>query len=110
MTTAQIYMSKVKRGLLGVAILVAACHSVHADTYPSKPIKIIVPAGTGTGSDLAARYFSVGLGTLLNTPVIVENRLGAGGVIGTEAVAKAAPDGYTLLLTFASHSYGRHSQ
>lgn len=74
-----------------------------ADTYPSKPIKIVVPVGTGTGSDLAARHLAAGLGKVLNTSVIVDNKLGAAGVIGTEAVARAEPDGYTLLLTFASH-------
>lgn len=74
-----------------------------AASYPEKPIKIIVPAGAGTASDLTARYFGVGLGKVLNTPIIVENKLGAGGVIGTDFVAKAAPDGYTLLLTFSSH-------
>lgn len=92
-----------KRSLATAVVLFAATHCALADTYPNRPIKIVVPIGSGTGSDLAARYFAAGLGKSLNVPVIVDNKVGAAGVIGTDAVAKAEPDGHTLLLTFAAH-------
>ena len=69
-----------------------------AQSYPSKPIKIIVPFSTGGFADMAGRRMSQSLSELLNVPVTVENKGGAGGMIGAEAVAKAPPDGYTLLL------------
>lgn len=77
--------------------------SARAQGSANKPIRLVVPTGTGTGSDLAARHFAAGLGRLMQTSVVVDNRLGAGGVIGTEYVARAEPDGSTLLFTFASH-------
>lgn len=74
-----------------------------ADFPNGKPIRIVVSTGVGSGSDLTARQIAVGLGKDLNTAVIIENKTGAGGVIGTDYVAKAAPDGYTLLGTYAQH-------
>jgi tripartite-type tricarboxylate transporter receptor subunit TctC len=71
--------------------------------FPDKPIKLIVPFSQGTALDLVARMIGEGLTDEFKSPVIVENRLGASGVIGTEAVAKAAPDGYTLLFTSPAH-------
>lgn len=68
-------------------------------SYPDKPIKLIVPFAPGTALDLAARHAGAGLSEELKVPVVIENKLGASGVIGTDAVAKAAPDGYTLLFT-----------
>jgi tripartite-type tricarboxylate transporter receptor subunit TctC len=73
-----------------------------AQAYPTKPVRIIVPAAPGGGIDLAARSFSDKLSELWGQRVFVENRPGANFVIGSDAVAKSAPDGYTLLLT----SYG----
>jgi tripartite-type tricarboxylate transporter receptor subunit TctC len=73
-----------------------------AQPYPVQPIKIIVPQGPGGGNDTVARIYAQKLSEVLGKPVIVENRAGAGGAIGTTAVAKAAPDGYTLLLTLTS--------
>ena len=73
-----------------------------AQTFPSKPIKIIVPVAAGGGTDLLARNLGQRVSELLGQPVVVENILGAGGNIGTMAVAKAAPDGYTLLLSPAT--------
>jgi tripartite-type tricarboxylate transporter receptor subunit TctC len=67
--------------------------------YPSRPIRIVVPFTPGTGIDILARSFGQKLGERLKVPVVVENRPGASGNIGTEAVAKAPPDGYTLLMT-----------
>src|SRR5437867_11348026 len=71
---------------------------LHAQTYPSRPIRLVVPFPPGGSSDSVARVvvqkFSEGLGQ----PVVIENRPGVGGLLGSEAVAKAAPDGYTLLL------------
>ena len=64
--------------------------------YPNKPITFIVPYGAGGGADSRSRQISQQLSTLLKTPVIVENKAGAGGNIGTELIAKAAPDGYTI--------------
>jgi tripartite-type tricarboxylate transporter receptor subunit TctC len=69
-----------------------------AQTYPAKPIRIIVPSPPGDGSDLMARAIGDKLGAAWNTTVIVDNRVGAGGRVGTEAAAKAAPDGYTLIM------------
>ncbi|HEY4069890.1 MAG TPA: tripartite tricarboxylate transporter substrate binding protein [Burkholderiaceae bacterium] len=69
-----------------------------ADAFPSKPIRIIAGFSPGQGSDLAARRIAVDLSELLKTPVIVDNRVGAGGQIANSFVAKADPDGYTLLM------------
>jgi tripartite-type tricarboxylate transporter receptor subunit TctC len=72
---------------------------VHAaDNYPSKPIRLIVPAAPGGGADFLARIVGVKLGELVGQSVVVDNRAGAGGTVGAEHVAKSAPDGYTLLM------------
>ncbi|MGE4239021.1 Bug family tripartite tricarboxylate transporter substrate binding protein [Ramlibacter sp.] len=74
-----------------------------AQEYPSKPIKFVVPVSAGTGTDLIVRFLANGLQTLWRTTTVVDNRVGASGVIGTDVVAKSAPDGYTLLATYAVH-------
>ena len=74
-----------------------------AQPFPSKPIRIIVPLAAGGTGDTLARLVGEALGKTLGGSVIVENRPGSGGTIGTEAVARAAPDGYTLMHTSASH-------
>src|SRR5581483_1451869 len=68
-----------------------------ADTYPSKPIRMICPFATGSTADLMARVAAQSLTDALSRQVVVDNRTGAGGNIGAEIVAKAQPDGYTLL-------------
>jgi tripartite-type tricarboxylate transporter receptor subunit TctC len=78
----------------------AAC----AQPYPSKPIRLIVPAAPGGGTDITARSFVPQLADNLGQPMVIENRGGAGGVIGTEFVARAAPDGYTILMVYISHA------
>jgi tripartite-type tricarboxylate transporter receptor subunit TctC len=76
-----------------------------AQEYPTKPVRMIVPFGAGTTTDIVSRVVAEGLSKTLAQPVIVENRAGAGGVIGTEAVAKSAPDGYTLAMgTVGTHA------
>ncbi|MCE2877851.1 MAG: tripartite tricarboxylate transporter substrate binding protein [Comamonadaceae bacterium] len=82
--------------------VVMAGSAVCAQNFPAKPIKIIVPVAAGGGTDLLARSLGQKVGDLLGQPVVVENILGAGGNIGVQAVAKAAPDGYTLLLSPAT--------
>jgi tripartite-type tricarboxylate transporter receptor subunit TctC len=68
-------------------------------SWPNKPVKIIVPFGAGGGTDALARFWAERLGQAFGQQFVVENRGGASGMIGTEAVAKSTPDGYTLLLT-----------
>jgi len=67
--------------------------------YPSAPIRIVTPAPVGVGSDALGRLYAIHVGRLLKAQAIIENRPGASGILGTDAVAKAAPDGYTLLFS-----------
>jgi tripartite-type tricarboxylate transporter receptor subunit TctC len=76
----------------------AATGATRADNYPSRPIRIVVPTQAGAAQDILARLLQPYLEKSLGQPIIVENRSGASTMIGTDAVAKAAPDGYTLLI------------
>jgi tripartite-type tricarboxylate transporter receptor subunit TctC len=82
-------------------LLGAAAGFSHAQTYPSKPIRMIVPGPAGGGTDIIARIVGEGLIKQFGQTVIIDNRGGGAGMIGTEAGAKAAPDGYTLLMAYA---------
>ena len=90
------------RAFVVLALWAAALSA--AAQYPSHPIRLIVPAAPGGGTDITARSFVPALADNLGQPVVIENRGGAGGVVGTEVVAKAAPDGYTLLMVYISHA------
>ncbi len=82
---------------------------VSAQTYPNKPIKIVIPYGPGGAPDILGRLIGVKIQTSLGQPVVVENYPGAGGMIGTDFVAKAPPDGYTILVaTTANLSISPH--
>ena len=74
-----------------------ASFTAQAQSYPNRPVKLIVPFPPGGGADVLARVFAQELSRLWSQSLVVENRPGAGGMIGTDVVAKAAPDGYTLL-------------
>ncbi|MGN5477092.1 Bug family tripartite tricarboxylate transporter substrate binding protein [Cupriavidus basilensis] len=82
-----------------LVLSVAPCVGQAADAYPSKPIRMVVPYPPGGLTDTLARTVADGLSRRLGQPVVIENRAGAGGGIGTDFVAKSAPDGYTLLMT-----------
>ena len=82
-----------------MAFLGAMATNAHSQTaYPNKPLKIVVPFGAGGVADLTARTVAQKLGENLGQSIVIENKPGAGGVVATDAVAKSAPDGYTLLL------------
>jgi tripartite-type tricarboxylate transporter receptor subunit TctC len=90
-------------GLIGVLFLFAL--QAAAQTYPAKPVRMIVPYPPGGGNDTFGRLFAAKLGERTGQPFLVENRPGAGTMIGTEAAAKSAPDGYTILLSsIATHA------
>ncbi len=85
-------------------VLLLCTASASAQDYPTKTVRLIVPLSTGAGADVAARLVAARMSEHWKQPVIVENRPGAGGQIGTAAVVKAEPDGHTLLLQSSSHA------
>ena len=87
-----------------LAALCLASAAARADDYPSRPIKLLVGASAGGTTDTMARAIAQPLSKSLGQPVLVENRPGAGGNLAADTVAKAAPDGYTLLVSFTSHT------
>jgi len=90
--------------LTAAVVLVVMAAPVSAQSFPNKPIRLIVPFSPGSSTDITARAVGERLSQSLGQPVVVENRPGAGGKIGGEIVARAAPDGYTLLVNSSAHT------
>ncbi|WP_066636747.1 tripartite tricarboxylate transporter substrate binding protein [Bordetella sp. H567] len=86
----------------GVALAAATAHAQAQDNWPSRPIRLVVPFAAGGSLDVVARTMAQRLGQALGVSVVVDNRGGANGIIGTDMVAKAAPDGYTMLMNTGS--------
>lgn len=91
--------SALRRSLLAAAVFCSWAPLAQADTFPSKPITLVVTQGTGSGSDVMARLLAGYLGPQLGQTVVVENRAGASGILGHQSVSRAPADGYTLLFT-----------
>src|SRR2546421_12478066 len=89
-------------GLVTVACL--ASSALAQTAYPTKPVKIVVPYSAGGPADIYARFVGDRLEKSLGQPFVIENRAGAGAIIGTDAVAKSTPDGYTLLMMSNTHT------
>ena len=89
-------------GLVSMTLAAAFCH---AQNYPNKPVKLIIPYAAGQGTDIMGRYLGEEMSKALKQPVVIDNRPGAGGNIGTQITARSAPDGYTLMIgTNATHA------
>ena len=91
-----------RAGLALLAALLSGC--AWAQSYPNRAIKIIVPYGVGGSADVYARFIGAKLQDGLGQPVVIENRPGGGSIVGTDAVAKSEPDGYTLLMMSNTHT------
>ncbi len=97
---------RILRGLVAAAALAAFPVAAVAQAWPAKPITIIVPFAPGGGSDFIGRFIAQRLSSALGQPVVVENKPGAGGLLGVEVASKAKPDGYTLALIATSYAIG----
>src|SRR5207237_9671590 len=89
--------------LLCSVLAAALAQTAPAQSWPTKPIHVVVPSPPGGPPDLIIRMLAPGLSAALGQPVVVENRAGAGGIVGTAYVAKLPPDGYNWLFTTPSH-------
>ena len=92
------------RPVISVGLLVAVCSAQAQGEFPAKPVRVVIPIAAGGGTDIVGRMVAQKLAEALGQQFIIDNRPGAGGIIGSDAVAKAPPDGYTLLLTPTSHT------
>jgi len=104
-----LHKAKILHVALSLALIVMAeCivtpASAQAQTWPSRPIRLIVPFAAGGANDIVARLIQPDLERALGQPVIIENKPAASGTVGTDQVAKATPDGYSLLMAFTTHT------
>jgi tripartite-type tricarboxylate transporter receptor subunit TctC len=94
-----------------IAVLLFSATFLHAQDYPSRPIRVILPQSPGSATDVLARLIAPKLGEVLGQPLVIDNRAAAGGLVGAEVAAKSLPDGYTLLIgatawiTVAPHTH-----
>jgi tripartite-type tricarboxylate transporter receptor subunit TctC len=93
-----------KKALIAVIVAAASLAPAHAQQYPTKPVRVIVPFAPGGGSDITARVFSSKLSEYLGQQFVVDNRGGAGGLIGMELTARSPADGYVIMMMSASFS------
>jgi tripartite-type tricarboxylate transporter receptor subunit TctC len=98
--------SKLVKSFIAVTLATSAMigGAVHAQAYPNKPIRFLVGFGAGGSTDVTARILGNAMSKILGQPIIIENRPGADSLIATQAVARSAPDGYTILVASGSHS------
>ena len=96
-------MKTLARSLIAAALSLVTFSAVHAQSYPNKSVKLIVPSAPGGFTDVVARILSQRLSTVMGQQFVVENKAGAGAVIGTDFVAKSTPDGYTLVIVSSNH-------
>ncbi|MBO0712230.1 MAG: tripartite tricarboxylate transporter substrate binding protein, partial [Acetobacteraceae bacterium] len=89
---------RIRHAALGLALALATLAQAQAQDWPTRPISLVIPFGPGSGSDLVMRNLAPAVGEQLGQPVVVQNVGGAGGLIGVSRVAKAAPDGYELVV------------
>lgn len=94
-------MKHFSRWLIAAALIAPTLHA--AENYPNRPIRMIIPSGAGGITDIIGRAIAPKLADSLGQQVVIDNRPGASGILGTGIVAKSAPDGYTLLMAFPSH-------
>ena len=90
--------------LAALLLASALAGAANAQTWPDKPVRFVVPYPPGGGTDVIARIVQQKFQAALGQPIVIDNRGGAGGSVGTEAVAKSAADGYTVLFTLSSHT------
>ncbi len=96
-----------KHAVVGMIVAACAAHGIApacGQSYPSRPVRIVVPYPPGGGTDIVARTLAQKLTETLGQTFVVDNRAGANGIIGTDQVAKSKPDGYTVLITIATHA------
>jgi tripartite-type tricarboxylate transporter receptor subunit TctC len=96
-------MKTIARSLLLGSLLAVSLSAGWAQTYPTKPVKLIVPFAPGGFTDVVARILGLRLSTAMGQQFVIENKAGAGSIIGTDFVAKSAPDGYTLVMVSTTH-------
>lgn len=96
------YWSCFARCVLGACLAAAVASAYAQQSYPTRPVRIIVPSSAGGGTDTTTRLVSNKLGEFLGQRVVIENRAGAASIVGSEIVARSAPDGYTLLAAIST--------
>src|SRR4051812_5695244 len=100
----QFYAFVLSLALAGVAFPATVQGNASERAYPDRPLRLIVPVSVGGSTDIVARIIAANLAAALGQQIVIDNRTGAGGIIGTDMVSKAIPDGYTLLFAYASHT------